>query len=243
VTASQWEDHAAWWQRDFTEGADAEYREQILPLAIDLLAGCRRVIDIGAGEGQVARGLLAGGADLVVALDFAFNQIAAAHGRGSGSLCVQADAQALPLRSDAFDGALACLMLDHVPDLDRAIGDLARVVQPGGRLVVLVNHPLLQTPRSGWIDDQILEPPEQYWRIGPYLTEATEVDEVVEGVFITFYHRTLSTYLNCLSDNGFDLRHMIEPPPPAGFLAEAPEYLEASTIPRLLALKCERRSG
>ena len=54
-----WERHADWWQKEFTGGVDAEYEEQTLPLAVDLLAGCRRVVDIGCGEGQVARRLVA----------------------------------------------------------------------------------------------------------------------------------------------------------------------------------------
>ena len=50
-----WERHAGWWQRTFTDGVDAEYTEQILPLAEELLTGARRVLDIGTGEGQIAR--------------------------------------------------------------------------------------------------------------------------------------------------------------------------------------------
>ena len=50
-----------------------------------------------------------------------------------------------------------------------AIAEVARVLDPGGRFCFFLNHPLLQTPNSGWIDDQVLDPPEQYWRIGPYL--------------------------------------------------------------------------
>ncbi len=50
-----WEQHAGWWQREFTDGADPEYEEQILPLVEQHLAGVRRVLDVGCGEGQVAR--------------------------------------------------------------------------------------------------------------------------------------------------------------------------------------------
>src|SRR5215213_9944184 len=57
-----WETHAGWWQAGFTEGADAEYTEQILPLAAEHLAGAGSVLDVGAGEGQVARLAAAGGA-------------------------------------------------------------------------------------------------------------------------------------------------------------------------------------
>ena len=50
--------------------------------------------------------------------------------------------------------------------VDAAIAEVGRVLAPGGRFLFFLNHPLLQTPNSGWIDDQVLDPPEQYWRIG-----------------------------------------------------------------------------
>ena len=57
-----WEAHADWWQTGFTEGADPEYVEQILPLARRHLTGAGEVLDVGTGEGQIARlqGELAG---------------------------------------------------------------------------------------------------------------------------------------------------------------------------------------
>ena len=50
-----WDEHAAWWQREFTGGVDPEYEEQIIPLAVAHLPEATRVLDIGTGEGQVAR--------------------------------------------------------------------------------------------------------------------------------------------------------------------------------------------
>ena len=122
----------------------------------------------------------------------------------------------------------------------RAISELARVLKPGGRFVFLLNHPLLQTPGSGWIDDQILDPPEQYWRIGPYLIEAATIEQVQKDVFIRFIHRPLSRYVNTLANAGLYVQRMDEPAPPAAFLAQAPEYFEAATVPRLLALHLQK---
>src|SRR4029079_799284 len=50
-----WEEHAGWWQDGFTDGVDPEYEEQILPLAAECLAGAQRVVEVGHGEGPVAR--------------------------------------------------------------------------------------------------------------------------------------------------------------------------------------------
>ena len=56
-------------------------------------------------------------------------------------------------------------------------------------------------------------------------------------MFITFFHRPLSRYLNALSDHGLTLVRMEEPSPPQGFLDRAPEYTEAASVPRLMFLK------
>jgi SAM-dependent methyltransferase len=242
VTAGDdlWEQHAGWWQDGFTAGADPEYEEQILPLVGGHLAGAGRVLDVGCGEGQVARLALAGGTTTAVGVDPTWTQLTVAAARAGGPSYARAGAAALPFAAASFDAAVACLVFEHIADVDAAIAEVARVLVPGGRFLFLLNHPLLQTPNSGWIDDQVLDPPEQYWRIGPYLVEDETLEEVEKGVFIPFIHRPLSRYLNALRDAGLVLRRMEEPAPPPGFLARAAEYEAAATIPRLLFLLLER---
>ena len=235
-----WEQHAGWWQDGFTEGADPEYEEQILPLVRAHLAGAPRVLDVGCGEGQVARLALADGAVAAVGVDPTWTQLTVAAQRGGGPAYARAGAAALPFGTGTFDAAVACLVFEHITDVDAAIAEVARVLVPGGRFLFLLNHPLLQTPNSGWIDDQVLDPPEQYWRIGPYLVEDETIEQVEKGVFIPFIHRPLSRYLNALADVGLVLRRMEEPAPPPGFLARAAEYEAAATIPRLLFLLLEK---
>ncbi|MGI8711487.1 MAG: methyltransferase domain-containing protein [Acidimicrobiales bacterium] len=235
-----WEAHSSWWQAGFTEGADPEYVEQILPLAAGLLDGCPRVLDVGTGEGQVARLAVAGGAELAVGIDPTANQLAAAVERAGGPHYARAGADAIPFPDASFDAAVACLVFEHIEAVDDAIGEVARILRPGGRFAFFLNHPLLQTPGSGWIDDHVLDPPEQYWRIGPYLVEDQSVEEVEKDVFIPFVHRPMSRYVNAMADAGLTLRQMLEPPPPPGFLARAAEYAAAASIPRLLVLVAER---
>ena len=237
----EWEDHAEWWVEGFTEGADPEYTEQILPLAAAELAGARSVLDAGCGEGQVSRlAAQMAGVERVVGIDPSWNQIAVAAARGGTTGFARASADGLPFADGSFDAVVACLVFEHVDAVDAAIGEVARVLSAGGRFCFFLNHPLLQTPGSGWIDDQIIDPPEQYWRVGPYLPEAATVEEVEPGVHVRFIHRPLSRYVNTLAANALYVERMEEPAPPPGFLALAPEYVEAVTLPRLLYLRARK---
>jgi SAM-dependent methyltransferase len=232
--ADPWEQHAGWWQAGFTDGADPEYEEQILPLAAEWLAGAERVLDVGTGEGQLARQAVKGGAGVVVGVDPTWGQLTVARDRAGGPLYARAAAATLPVRRSSFDAVVACLVFEHIQEYREAIGEVARVLRPGGRFLFFLNHPLLQTPNSGWIDDHILE--EQYWRIGPYLVEDLSEEEVAPGVLLPFIHRPLHRYVNAMADHGLVIERMEEPAPPEGFLERAAEYREAATIPRLLFL-------
>ena len=248
MSAESWDDPTttSWWQREFTDGVDPEYTDQIIPLVLQALEGRRTILDIGTGEGQIARQLAATGAR-VIGIDPVAAQVAEAARRNTSVAAgidppryLRSGAAAIPLADASVDAAVACLVFEHIDDVDEAIDEVARVLRPGGRFLFLLNHPLLQTPASGWIDDQLIDPPEQYWRIGPYLPEAVTLEEVQKDVFIRFVHRPLSRYVNALADAGLTIERMDEPAPPDAFLAQAPWYAEAHTVPRLLALTCVR---
>ena len=238
--ADPWEAHARWWQDEFTDGADPEYVEQILPMAARHLAGASHVLDVGTGEGQVAR-LAAEDAQLVVGVDPSWAQLVVARERAGGPSYGRAAAAALPFADGAFDAVVACLVFEHIDEVDSALSEVGRVLRAGGRFLFFLNHPLLQTPGSGWIDDHILD--EQYWRIGPYLVEDTTMEEVEKDVVLPFVHRPLSRYVNAMATAGLFIRRMDEPTPPPGFLARAAEYRDAVTIPRLLFLLAEKESS
>jgi SAM-dependent methyltransferase len=234
---AEWERNAGWWQREFTAGADPEYEEQILPLILRHLTGARRVLDVGCGEGQATRRVAATGS-VTVGIDPTWLQITKAHERGGDASYLRAEADRLPFATAAFDAVLMCLVIEHVDPFEPAVGEMARVLEPGGRLLLLLNHPLLQAPGSGWIDDHILG--EQYWRVGPYLPDDSTLEAVAPGVNLPFMHRPLSRYVHVMGEVGLVIDDMDEPPPPRGFLTQAWEYRDAATIPRLMLIRARR---
>jgi SAM-dependent methyltransferase len=233
TAAAVWDEHSTWWRSSVASGADPEYRDQILPLVTAAVGDAAEVVlDAGCGEGQAARLLAATGA-CVHGCDVSALQIGAAHAAGD-CLCTRASVDALPYADAAFDAIVCVLVLEHVADLDGCLRGFARVLRPGGRLVVVLNHPLVQTPDSGWVDDRILE--ECYWRVGAYLDEVRTDEEVDKGVVLPFHHRPLSRYVNGMIDAGLRIERLSEPPPPASFLDVAPSYAQSDAIPRIAVL-------
>ncbi len=234
-----WDRHARWWIDEFTDGADPEYEQQILPLAAAELAGCGRVLDVGCGEGQLSRLATSHGSTLV-GIDPTAGQIRVAVERGGGPSYLRAAADALPFPDASFDAVVMCLVMEHIDALARTVAEIARVLRQGGRFCWFLNHPLFQTPGSGWIDDHVLDPPEQYWRVGPYLDEIDHLETVQPGVQVRFVHRPLSAYVNALAAAGLVLEWMHEPAPPPAFLTRAPEHAAAAVIPRVLYLRATK---
>jgi SAM-dependent methyltransferase len=97
----------------------------------------RRVLEVGCGWGEFAARVRDELGAEVVATDLSPRMVELARGRGLAAAL--ADVQQLPFRDASFDCAVANWMLYHVPDLDRGLAEIARVLRPGGRLVATTN--------------------------------------------------------------------------------------------------------
>jgi SAM-dependent methyltransferase len=99
----------------------------------------RRILEVGCGRGEFAERMMRGLGAEVLALDLSARMVELTSARGVDARI--GDVRSLPFPDHVFDCAVAAWMLYHVPDLDRAVAELYRVLRPGGRLVAATNGP------------------------------------------------------------------------------------------------------
>ena len=95
------------------------------------------VLEVGGGPGELAARVATELGCQVVMLDISPRMVELARARGVDARV--GDAQELPFENESFDCAIAAWMLFHLPDVDRGLAELTRVLRPGGRLVAVTN--------------------------------------------------------------------------------------------------------
>ena len=96
-----------------------------------------RVLEVGGGEGELAERIVRELEAELVAIDQSERMVEIQRAKGVDARV--GDVQQLAFRDGEFDLAVAAWMLYHVPDVERALAELARVLRPGGRLVTVTN--------------------------------------------------------------------------------------------------------
>jgi SAM-dependent methyltransferase len=116
-------------QRRYLEGPDA------FEIALEAVKRVKpqSVLEVGCGMGDFAARVASEVGAAVVATDLSPRMVELTRRRGLDGRV--ADAQELPFPDRAFDCAVANWMLYHVPDVERALAELRRVLRPGGTLV------------------------------------------------------------------------------------------------------------
>jgi SAM-dependent methyltransferase len=220
------------WAR--TPGHDAywQYRnaffDDILP------APGRLTLEVGCGEGRVARDLAARG-HRVVALDASPTLLASAAAADPAGRYLVADAAALPFDNGCFDLVVAYNSLMDVDDMPAAVAEAARVLQPGRPLCVSVTHPTADAGRF-----QSTEPDAPFVIAGSYLGRH-RVDEPFERdglqMHFTGWRYPLEAYARALEDAGLLIDRLREPPAPATALTIRPGYERWQRLPNFLHLR------
>ena len=178
-------------------------------------------IDIGCGEGRLARELTALG-HRVVGIESSPRLADAARSADPPTQVLVADAAALPLDDGVADLAIACMSLLNIADLDRAVAEVARVLEPGGRFCFATVHPMRSFDASdaaSYFGEQAFE----------------ETRERL-GLSMTFHdmHRPLSALTAAFERAGLVIEVLREPVPDAEHVAAHPEVARWRRKPAFL---------
>ena len=215
ILKESWQEQAPNWlrlARRPAAGGDHHW-DFNLPRFLELLPSPgRQTVDIGCGEGRVARELRALG-HRVIGVDQSAELVAAAAEADPASRYLVADAAALPLADSSADLAIAFMSLQDIDDLRGAIREIARILEPGGRFCAAILHPLRTAGRlAGGPGEERLVISESYFEPHPFM-----VSNEREGTTVEMWseHRPLEHYLRALEDVGFLVEALREPVPGA----------------------------
>lgn len=201
----------------------------------------RRVLDLGCGYGWHCTYAAGHGAAYVLGTDISQKMLEAARARNPGPSIEyrQAAMEDLRFPDGSFDVVLSSLAFHYVKDFRPLVRNISRWLTPGGSFVFSVEHPVFTAYGSqDWYygpDGEILHfPVDNYYLEGPR-------EAVFLGERVTKYHRTLTTYLDTLLENGFRLTRVVEPQPPEDMM-ELPGMRDELRRPMMLlvsAVKAE----
>lgn len=251
-TRAIWDANAPDWIELSRAGFDV-YRDLVnTPAFLALLPPVEglRCLDLGCGEGHNTRLLAARGAR-VVGLDISEVFVDAARTVPDGGVrYVVADGTTLPFAPASFDAATAFMSLMDVADPEGVLGELGRVVRPGGLLQFSVVHPATSTPVRRWVEDEAGE--RQALAIGGYFYQGPVHERWTFGAAppelradrrpfeITYARRTLAGWLNAVLACGFAIEAIDEPRADEATAAAHPQVADTRVAPYFLIVRARR---
>jgi 2-polyprenyl-3-methyl-5-hydroxy-6-metoxy-1,4-benzoquinol methylase len=240
LTRERWESNAEYWVRIIRERRDRYRTELTDPAILAAVGPCAglRVLDAGCGEGYLARTLASSGAD-VLGVDACQGLVKAAVSSGGPASYGHASVDALPLRSGSVDLVVCNHLFSHLYDPSPAIGEFARVLGSGGRLVILTLHPCFYVGNSERGASGSVPAPEYFAHRG--IDQHFHVDGLESPAMITSWLRPLEFYSATLRAAGFVITDLREPHPTEEQREADPFWRDGFPTALFMLLTAERR--
>jgi len=237
-----WEEEAERWvawartpEHDVFEYYAPSFFAEVVPPAVGL------TLEIGCGEGRVARALASRGHD-VIAVDASPTLVRSARAADAGQAYLVADATELPFAGGAFQCVVAYNSLQtmaELADMAEAVAEAGRVLGPSGCFCMCVAHPMTDVGRASEPT-----PGGELIITGSYF-ERERVDETVtkNGLAMTFHGwtHTLEDYARALEDAGFLIRRVREPLPGAEHVSTRAGLDRWRRVPLFLFVRAVKR--
>jgi SAM-dependent methyltransferase len=209
-----WQSSANAWIDEMGDDGDFGRRYVLDPVMLPraLRNSPQTALDVGCGEGRFCRMLQQHGVH-TTGIGGGPGAGAAARAKDPNGAYLEAPAERLPFPANSFDLLISYLTLIDIPDIRAAIPEMARVLNPGGTLLIAnLNSFNTAGGESGWVKDA--NGARLHYPIDNYLDERA-MWIAYRGIRVVNHHRPLSAYLSALLAAGLQLTHFDEPSPTA----------------------------
>lgn len=174
----------------------------------------KNVLDLGCGYGWHCKYAAEHGAAYVLGTDISNKMLEVAQGINADHRIEYrcAAMEDLDFPDGTFDIVLSSLAFHYMKDFEPLVYHINQWLKKGGKFVFSVEHPVFTAyGTQDWYYD--MEGNILHFPVDNYYYEGKR-EAVFLGEKVIKYHRTLTTYLNDLLQNGFEIQHVIEPQPP-----------------------------
>jgi SAM-dependent methyltransferase len=199
------------------------------------------VLDLGCGDGDLARWCAARGARWVIGVDLSHRMLALARERTDDARIgfVRAGLEEVAFAAGSFDLVTSSFALHYAADYAATMRRVAGWLRPGGTLLYSVEHPVCtaQVARQGWVADHVGR--KLFWALDDYADEGERRQRwFVDGVLK--YHRRTATLVNGLLEAGLILERLDEPEPLPEAIRARGELVDDRRRPAVLVVKARK---
>ncbi len=247
-----WSEIAKDWDNNFDVEGDFHHKNLILPHVLDLITDSDGVVlDVGCGNGNLARILSKSGRKVIGIdpSDMILFAIEKEQIKPLGITYFQETIQEFLQRSQSdFKHIVLNMMIMDVEDLRSLAESLGKLTIGGGEVIISLLHPCFDVSTKTTIkfpqDSQHNE--DKVFIVDNYFKEEKSwIKFNISETKTVHFHRTLSTYVNILSENGLLIDKMVEPVPKDSLYKTDPRetFLDYDRIPLFLILRCKKISS
>jgi len=242
----RWDSGADEWNAGYGKYGDSSRQNIFNPALFPLLGDVKgkRILDAGCGAGYLCRLLAEKGAKLTgVDLSRRFIGIAKGYEKKK-PLDIRYECADLAdlsrFSSLSFDMVVSVYVLCDTRNYARAINEIARVLKPNGRFILLIEHPCFGWQAGGW--ERVPKDSERnedylYFKVDDYFREGTQETQWGRLPVLLNFHRPLSHYFHFLKKSQFLVRDLIEPRPLRRALEDRPrDWERENRIPPVLII-------
>jgi SAM-dependent methyltransferase len=226
-----WEENASFWVQIIRDHRDRYRTELTDPAILNAIGECAGLdmLDVGCGEGYLARELAGRGAAQVQGLDRSTRLIAAAQAISTPKVVFsEGDANDLPFSDSSFDLVVANHLLNDLPEIARPVREIARVLRPGGRFVTLILHPCFYGDRA---EQKVVDIGVSDYFTPRAVEQTFQVDGLESPAPSVSWVRPLEAYTGAMASAGLHITGLTEPHPTEAQLIASPWWQENFPAP------------